>query len=59
MAMGFSGDILQARDRAAEAGNGVEIEYLIPREGALMWFDVMAFRPTRPTPTRRTNSSTS
>ena len=39
VAMGYSGDILQARDRADEAGNGVNIEYLIPREGALMWFD--------------------
>jgi putrescine transport system substrate-binding protein len=50
MAMGYSGDILQARDRAAEAGNGVEIEYLIPREGALMWFDVMAIPSDAPHP---------
>jgi putrescine transport system substrate-binding protein len=50
MAMGYSGDILQARDRAAEAGNGVEIEYLIPREGALMWFDVMAIPADAPHP---------
>ena len=39
---GWSGDILMARDRAAEAGNGVEIEYHIPKEGALMWFDQLA-----------------
>ena len=32
----------QARDRAAEANNGAEIEYHIPKEGALMWFDQMA-----------------
>ena len=50
MAMGYSGDILQARDRAAEAGNGVDIEYLIPREGALMWFDVMAIPSDAPHP---------
>lgn len=42
LALGFSGDIFQARDRAVEAGNGVEIEYLIPKEGALRWIDVMA-----------------
>ncbi len=42
VAFGWSGDILQARDRAAEAGAGVEIEYHIPKEGALMWFDQMA-----------------
>ncbi len=41
MALGFSGDILQARKRAKEAGNGVEIDYIIPREGAQMWFDSM------------------
>ncbi|MFA5683717.1 MAG: polyamine ABC transporter substrate-binding protein [Lysobacteraceae bacterium] len=40
--MGYSGDIFQARDRAAEAENGVEIEYFIPKEGALRWVDVMA-----------------
>jgi putrescine transport system substrate-binding protein len=40
--MGWSGDILQARDRAAEADNGVTVEYIIPKEGALMWFDNMA-----------------
>ena len=42
MAMGWSGDILQARDRAAEADVGVNVEYIIPKEGALMWFDNMA-----------------
>lgn len=42
VAIGWSGDILQARDRAAEAENGVTIEYVIPKEGALMWFDQMA-----------------
>jgi putrescine transport system substrate-binding protein len=42
LALGFSGDIFQARDRAVEAGNGVEIEYLIPKEGAVRWTDVMA-----------------
>ncbi|MCC6983000.1 MAG: polyamine ABC transporter substrate-binding protein [Bauldia sp.] len=39
LAVGFSGDILQARDRAAEAGAGVEVAYAIPQEGAQMWFD--------------------
>jgi putrescine transport system substrate-binding protein len=42
LAMGWSGDILQARDRAAEADAGVTVEYAIPKEGALMWFDNMA-----------------
>ncbi len=42
LAMGWSGDVFQARDRAAEAKNGVDIVYVIPEEGALMWFDEMA-----------------
>lgn len=42
VAFGWSGDILQARDRALEADNGVEIAYNAPSEGALMWFDQMA-----------------
>ncbi|MDH0894642.1 MULTISPECIES: polyamine ABC transporter substrate-binding protein [Pseudomonas] len=40
VAVGFSGDIMQAASRAAEAGNGVKIEYVIPKEGAPMWFDM-------------------
>jgi putrescine transport system substrate-binding protein len=39
LAVGYSGDILQAKKRAEEAKNGVEVAYLVPREGALMWFD--------------------
>jgi putrescine transport system substrate-binding protein len=42
IAVGYSGDILQARDRAAEAGKPVDIRFAIPQEGALMWFDTLA-----------------
>ncbi|HEX5935201.1 MAG TPA: extracellular solute-binding protein, partial [Pseudorhizobium sp.] len=40
--MGWSGDILQAKARAEEAGNGVKVEYVIPKEGTYMWFDNLA-----------------
>ena len=50
VAFGWSGDILQARDRAAEADNGVEIAYNAPSEGALMWFDQMAIPVDAPNP---------
>jgi putrescine transport system substrate-binding protein len=40
--VGFSGDIKQAQKRAAEAKNGVEIAYTIPKEGAQLWFDNLA-----------------
>ena len=42
LAFGWSGDVLQARDRAVEADNGAEIAYSAATEGALMWFDQMA-----------------
>ncbi|MEM9145630.1 MAG: polyamine ABC transporter substrate-binding protein [Pseudomonadota bacterium] len=48
LAVGWSGDVLQARDRAAEADNGVTVEYAIPKEGALMWFDQMAIPSDAP-----------
>ncbi len=40
--IGWSGDVMQAADRATEANNGVEIAYSIPKEGALAWFDLLA-----------------
>lgn len=48
VAVGFSGDILQARRRAQEAGNGVDIAYVIPVEGAQMWFDSMVIPADAP-----------
>jgi putrescine transport system substrate-binding protein len=39
LAVGYSGDVLQAKKRAQEAKNGVEVGYVIPKEGALIWFD--------------------
>lgn len=50
LAVGYSGDILQARNRAEEAGNGIEIKYVIPKEGANMWFDIMAIPRDAPHP---------
>jgi putrescine transport system substrate-binding protein len=42
VALGWSGDVLQAKSRAEEAKNGVEIKYVIPKEGTYMWFDNLA-----------------
>jgi putrescine transport system substrate-binding protein len=42
IAVGWSGDILQARDRATQAGQGVKVKYVIPREGTIVWFDMLA-----------------
>nr|WP_281011476.1 polyamine ABC transporter substrate-binding protein [Pseudolabrys taiwanensis] len=42
LVVGWSGDIKQSQKRAAEAKNGVEIAYAIPKQGAQMWFDNFA-----------------
>ncbi|RWO27093.1 polyamine ABC transporter substrate-binding protein [Mesorhizobium sp.] len=48
LAVGWSGDVFQARDRATEANQGVEIAYSVPKEGAEMWFDQMAIPADAP-----------
>lgn len=50
VAQGYSGDVIQARNRAEEAGSSVEIAYAIPREGAIMWIDTMAIPKNAPHP---------
>lgn len=50
VAMGWSGDMLIARDRAVEAGQGVDIAYTIPKEGAVIWFDNLAIPSDAPHP---------
>ncbi|UXN61116.1 polyamine ABC transporter substrate-binding protein [Phyllobacterium zundukense] len=48
LALGYSGDILQAKSRAEEAKAGVNLDYAIPAQGAQMWFDVMAIPADAP-----------
>ncbi|WP_240905579.1 polyamine ABC transporter substrate-binding protein [Thiorhodococcus mannitoliphagus] len=50
VAHGYSGDVLQAQERAEEADKGIEIAYRIPREGAALWTDVMAIPKDAPHP---------
>ncbi len=46
--LGWSGDLQQARMRAEEANNGVHMDFAIPKEGALAWFDQMAIPKDAP-----------
>jgi putrescine transport system substrate-binding protein len=48
VAAGFSGDVFQAKARAAEAGKGVNIAYVIPKEGGNLWFDMLAIPSDAP-----------
>ena len=41
MAVGWSGDILQAAERANESGSETHVDYIIPKEGALLFYDMM------------------
>jgi putrescine transport system substrate-binding protein len=42
VAVGYSGDVFQAKARAEEAGKGVKLTYVIPKEGGNLWFDMLA-----------------
>ena len=48
--MGYSGDINIARARAIEAKNGQNIEALVPKTGATLFFDTMAIPADAPHP---------
>ncbi|MCD5995795.1 polyamine ABC transporter substrate-binding protein [Pseudomonas sp. CDFA 602] len=50
VAVGYSGDISQAKALAEKAGKGVNIGYTVPMEGAPMWFDMVAMPVDTPDP---------
>ena len=50
LALGWSGDVKQAKERAREAGMAYTIAYSIPKEGAVENFDVLAIAANAPHP---------
>lgn len=50
LSMGYSGDVMRARNFAIQAHNGINISYIIPQGGAPMWFDIMAIPKDAPHP---------
>jgi putrescine transport system substrate-binding protein len=50
VALGWSGDVLQARDRGAAAAKPVRVGYAIPKEGAIIYFDMLAVPADAPHP---------
>jgi putrescine transport system substrate-binding protein len=50
VAVGYNGDVLQARDRAREANKGIEVKYTVPKEGSILWFDMLAVPKDAPDP---------
>jgi putrescine transport system substrate-binding protein len=50
VAVAYNGDVMQARDRAQDANKGIEIKYSIPKEGTILWFDMLAIPKNAPHP---------
>lgn len=50
VAIGYSGDVLQAKARAAEAKNGVRLGYVVPKEGSQVWYDLFTIPADAPNP---------
>lgn len=50
VSIGYSGDLQQSKQRAIDAKNGVNIQYVIPKEGAASFFDMMAIPKDAPNP---------
>ncbi|RZA28384.1 MAG: extracellular solute-binding protein, partial [Proteobacteria bacterium] len=48
VAVGYSGDVFQAKSRAEEAGKGIKLAYSIPKEGGNLWFDMLAIPADAP-----------
>lgn len=48
VAVGYSGDVMLAQQQAQEAGKGVGVRYMLPKEGSPMWFDMMAIPSDAP-----------
>ncbi len=48
IALGVNGDIIAARRRAEEVNNGVKVRFLLPEEGSLIWFDMLAIPKDAP-----------
>jgi putrescine transport system substrate-binding protein len=42
IALGYNGDFVEARNQAKEAKNGINVRYVIPNEGSVLWFDLLA-----------------
>ena len=42
VAIGWSGDVIQAANRAEESKNGVEVTYVVPKEGSDVFYDMLA-----------------
>jgi spermidine/putrescine-binding protein len=50
VSLSWNGQIIQARERGAEAMNPVEVAYANPKEGSTLWFDAIGIPADAPHP---------
>ena len=50
LSIGYSGDVYIAKSRAADAKKGINVNYVIPKEGTIEWFDMLAIPADAPHP---------
>ena len=50
LAMSWSGDYAQARERAREVGRDLDLRYAVPKEGTTIWFDGLFIPADAPHP---------
>jgi putrescine transport system substrate-binding protein len=50
ISVGYNGDVMQARDRAREANKGIDVKYVVPKEGSILWFDMLGIPKDAPDP---------
>ena len=48
--MGWSGDIARADAEVAKAGNGIKLDYVVPKEGSTIWVDTFVVPKDAPNP---------
>jgi putrescine transport system substrate-binding protein len=48
VSLAYNGDFVQARNRAKEAKNGIVLKYVIPEEGSILWFSLLAIPKDAP-----------
>jgi len=50
LSVGWNGDVVTAAKRAVDAKNGQTIDFVIPKEGGIVWFDNLAIPKDTPNP---------
>jgi putrescine transport system substrate-binding protein len=48
IALGTNGDLVQARKQARDSKNGINMSYIIPKEGSILWIDNLAIPKDAP-----------